>query len=84
MLKHLGEELAANKEQATLFGRLGGIYEKPPEKLFWDSMCLERRDSSLGNSMLDSNYSSLFSTAGSINQIDLPPPSPACSQSTIF
>lgn len=82
--KHLREELAANKEQATQFRRLGGPYEKPPDKLFSDSMCLERRDSSLGNSVLDWNYSGLFSAAGSINQTGPPPPSQACSQSTIF
>lgn len=44
--------------------------------------CVQRGETS--SSTLDSNYSSLFSTAGSINQIDPPPPSPACSQSTVF
>lgn len=50
----------------------------------WDSMSLESRDSSLGKSVLDSNYSGVVLTAGSINQIDPHPPSPARSQSTVF
>lgn len=40
-------------------------------------MHLERIDGLAGNSMLDVNYSSLVSIAGSKNLIDSPPYSPA-------
>lgn len=68
MSKYLGEELAANKAQATQFGRWGGPYEEPPEKLFWDSMHLERRDSSLGKCVGFKSQQSVFN--GRFNKTD--------------